>query len=406
MKIALINLPSSFLIDDKVFPPLGILYIASKLRELGHEISWHDLAGKTEEKLKNYYVNEKFVFITLTSPQIPIAKIFVENLLKKDKKYIVVGGCGVDSLNENFPCNIATKGQGENIIKTVLDLLKFSQNKNFELSYIVEGNSVDINSGLIPARDLIKDYNYFIKDKLTTTMISSRGCCYECIYCVDGNKNKLQLLSVINAYKEINQISKLGWKAIMFFDDIFTLKLDRLRQITYYLKHINMNYRCFTHVNFVNEKLCEILKETNCHEVGIGIESGSNKILKTIKKGFEFEKGVKAIKLLRSHNIRVKAFFMVGLPGENIKTIEETKKFIEQSEPDDMDFSIYVPFPNTTLHNNKNQYDISWDKTQLTHFKGKFNSYKTSVSTSQLTSEQILIERNKLEKYFKKGEKK
>ena len=399
MKIALVNLPSSFLINDRVFPPLGILYIATSIRKLGYEIEFYDLAGKSEEELKEVYINEEFVFITLTTPQVPIARLFIEELLKKDKKKIVVGGCGVVSLDEDFPCDIVVKGDGENLVRSIIDLLNMSKDSKTPLYKIIEDQSgVNIKT-TYPARDLIKDYNYLLEGRRTTTMLSSRGCCYKCTYCVDSSR-QLQMLPVLNAYKEINQISKLGWKAVMFFDDIFTLKLDRLRQIAYYLRHKDLLYRCFTHVNFVKPELCEILAETNCREVGIGIESGSSKILQTVKKGFEPEKAVEAIKLLKDHGVKVKTFFMVGLPGENEETINETKSFIEESQPDDMDFSVYVPFPGTSLYDSKNTYDISWNS-QLTHFKGKTGDYKTTVSTSALSSERIIKIRDDLEVEFK-----
>ena len=77
MKIALVNLDSPFLINSKIFPPLGILYIASALRKEGHEPVWYDFAGT---QLKE--PNEDIVLITITSPQIEIAKEFVKDFVK------------------------------------------------------------------------------------------------------------------------------------------------------------------------------------------------------------------------------------------------------------------------------------------------------------------------------------
>ena len=386
MKIAVVNLDSPFLINPKVFPPLGILYIASALRREGHEPVWYDFAGGAEYKV----VNENIVFITITSPQLnelfEYVKCFCEG------KRVIVGGCGVQSLTkERKLCfDIAFEGEADNCIS---DILHFGI-KTYNCQ-------VNLDKVEFPARDLIKGYEYKINGRSATTMITSRGCPYNCIFCVSGNIKGFRIASVERVCQEIDKIFDIGYRALMFFDDLFTLNKKRLKIISDYLSDKGFLYRCFSHINSVDDTLCNILADSGCVEVGIGIESLDNQILKTVKKGFTVEKATKAIKLLLSYNIRVKTFFMLGLPGESYKSIDNMKRWLHDVKPSDVDFSIYSPFPNTEIWDNKNKYDISWNGKTSIAFKGIPGKYDSLVSTSSLSRKDIIEERDKLEREFK-----
>lgn len=395
-KVAIVTLPSSFLIDDKVFPSLGILYMASALRRYGLEPKHYDLSGK--QKFNFGDIKENVIFVTITTAQIQIANKFVGSLLEFDStKRIVVGGCGAEGVEMPSELyHVIVRGEAENLIP---EIFKAANRKG--QTYLRSSNIVNIDENVLPARDLLSGYKYLIDGKDATTMITSRGCPFGCIFCVDGNKKQLRIANSGKVCLEIDQISSLGWRGIMFFDDIFTLKLDRLRDIGNHILNKGMVYRCFTHVNFVNEKLSKILTSTNCKEVGIGIESGNNEILKTIKKGFTAEKSLRAIEILKSHGLRVKTFLMIGLPGESEKSIADTRKWLDIAKPNDFDITLYQPFPNTHIWNNRNELDISWDSSLKGVYKGKVNEYNTSVKTSNLSEEQLLRHRNQIEKDFK-----
>tara|TARA_Y100000310_G_C20697921_1_gene827085 strand:- start:4221 stop:5417 length:1197 start_codon:yes stop_codon:yes gene_type:complete len=398
MKIALINLPSPFLIDDKVFPPLGILYIASALRKEGHEPVWYDFAGG-----KGFTrIEEEIIFITVTSPQVPLAIMFVEHERQFGKKKVVIGGCGVVSIKGKAKnlFDIRVHGEGENVLKEILHMIGHS----YESALVRSKKVADINTIPFPARDLISGYNYEVEGRRTTTAITSRGCPFSCSFCVDGStKIPLRLTSAERVCEEIDEIEKLGYRSIMFFDDILTLKLGRLLHITSHLMVRGIIYRCFTHVNFVNEDMAKMLAMTGCKEVGIGIESGSNRILGIIKKKFTSDKALKAIELLNAHGINVKAFLMVGLPTEDRQSIAATKYWLSEARPylNDFDISLYMPFPSTEIWDKKKDLDITWNGNMSGFYKGKPGEYRQFVSTKSLTAEELLDERNAIEKEFK-----
>ena len=85
--------------------------------------------------------------------------------------------------------------------------------------------------------------------------------------------------------EELKELKRAGWNAVMFFDDTMGVNKVRLTEIAYALKRLEITYRLFLRSSDVDRKLAHVLAKTGCHEVGIGVESGSDKILASIHKG-------------------------------------------------------------------------------------------------------------------------
>ena len=393
MRVLLINPSSPFLIDDKVFPPLGIGYIYAALKKAGIDVSFLDLSGDAPCDID--FIAYDIVGITMTTPQIAEAKRIANYIKSTDSPPIVVaGGCGVMSLDDKSAFDIIFKGEGE---VGFVDMI----NSTIRKGECDGGMIGDIDSIPYPDRSIFKDYKYDIDGHLTATMLTSRGCPLACAFCISGANKIVRRRSVDNIIGEINDVRSRGYTGVMFFDDVFTINRERVKVIGNYLMSKNMVYRCFTHVR-VASKVAKTLADTNCREVGIGIESGDNNILRTIRKNFSIVEARQAIKSLKAHGVRVKAFFMVGLPGETKESIQATRRFIAETMPDDIDVSVYVPFPGTDIYDNRINYDLSWNGGNMNNFyKGKPGSYKVNTWTSKLTSEEILEARDNIEKEFK-----
>jgi len=115
-------------------------------------------------------------------------------------------------------------------------------------------------------------------------------------------------------------------------------------------------------------------------------------------KGTTVEKNSAAVQLCKKVGVRVKTFLIMGLPGENLTTIEETKQWILQNRPDDFDICVYVPYANSHIYNNKADYDINWaGNWDDMFYKGKPNEYHPIISTSALSSENIKQLRDEFE---------
>jgi len=245
-----------------------------------------------------------------------------------------------------------------------------------------------------------------LKDKLATTMMTSQGCPFHCAFCAK-NYSTVRLRSTEKVIEEIRQIhDDYGYEAIAFPEDVFILDRKRTEEICQELLRLGMIYRCLGRADMIvkyGTDFVDMLADTGCVDLSIGVESGSDTILKNIHKGENISTMKKAIKMIKDAGIRVKGFFIVGLPGESPKTLDETWKFLEEVQLDNADFKVFQPYPGTPIWNHRDKYDIEWDDMEEENmfYKGRLGDYRGSIRTSSLTTEQIVEAWVDLEDTFK-----
>jgi len=309
----------------------------------------------------------------------PHAVFYADDCVTLDYDHIVVGD------GEKAIIDILS-GQGKRII-----------NKNLSAS--------EMNLMPLPFRsnDFLSKYQYSLNGLKTTTMITSRGCPFNCGFC-EHAKTKVRYYDPVRIEKELAQTTELGYGAVMFFDDLFAVNQKRVDGLCEVIKLFGIKFRCFGHVKCMTPEIAESLAEAGCVETGVGMESGSQKILNTvkfptptIKESYEY------IKICHSSGIRVKAFFMLGLPGETRETIKETEKFIANSGIDDFDLAIYYPYKGTRIRNQIGEYDLFFDEGDAVgYYKGKLGNAEAVVRTSALSAEEIKNERERIFKRYKR----
>jgi radical SAM superfamily enzyme YgiQ (UPF0313 family) len=205
--------------------------------------------------------------------------------------------------------------------------------------------------------------------------------------------------------KELTEIQSYGFDAVNFFDDVFTLKRERLKTICGGLKARKMSWRCFVTGNTVTEPMLSLMAESGCKEVAIGIESGSDRVLRVIHKCSTSEKNKKLIQMAHAAGIRVKGFFIIGLPGESEDTIAETDAFINECPCDDYDFSLLSVLPGSNIYRNHYKYDLILNKLKTDYsklwYKGTPSMYKATEATISLSIIELTDARAKLEKKYK-----
>lgn len=390
MKICLLTCKASFLIDEKVFPPLGLMAVGTALRLQGHEVV-----------IKSSPDNSQLFALGPTTPEYTDALRMLHQikLLRRPSRVIIGGPHAAanaeECLDDGF--DAVALGDGENITSDT-----------FSASGIVDLGSSRLDEYPITDRSLVDicSYHYKIKEQPATTLVTSRGCPYQCGFCakVEG---KLRYRSLRKIEDEITYLQTLwGYNALMIFDDTYIVDAKRVQGICSTLKPRGIVWRCFARGDLVvrhGQDLIDTMADSGCVEVAIGIESGSSKILQTINKGESIGTIWTAIRMLHHARIRVKGLFIVGLPGENRESLLATREFIEEVPLDDADFTIYQPYRGSPIWNNRHDYDISWNDAPVGErfYKGRGGEYKCSVRTSALTSEEIVEARDELERFFK-----
>jgi radical SAM superfamily enzyme YgiQ (UPF0313 family) len=137
-----------------------------------------------------------------------------------------------------------------------------------------------------------------------------------------------------------------------FRDDTFTANKKRAMEICERIldEQLNIVWRCDTRADSLDEELVRLMKRAGCVQASIGIESGSDRILKLVKKGETTEDIRRGIGLLRKHRIPISAFIMIGFPTETREEALTTLSFAKELRVDTLVLSILTPYPGTEVY--------------------------------------------------------
>lgn len=328
-------------------------------------------------------------------------------LLKEIKQitpqtHVTLGGShacalGAELLRDGWDCVV--KGEAENDIANLI----LSKKKGFvDVGFVKE-----IDKLAYPYRLAInlRKYEYNICGRNSTTILSQRSCTYgRCAFCsrVEGSPRHHSTEYVIG---ELKEIKKLNYSALTFFDSCFFSSEERDGEIIEELGIMGFLWRCIARANHVikNKEIVELAGKCGCVEVAFGTESGSDTVLKTIRKGTTVEQNLRAFDICRRANIPIKVNIILGLPSESQETMLETERFLEKVQAEWVDINCLSPLPGSDIYNRPEKYDIKFEKDACLPFKMIPEQYKCGISTSKLSSEEIVKFRDYLEKKFRKG---
>ena len=188
------------------------------------------------------------------------------------------------------------------------------------------------------------------------TIITTRGCPYSCIYCPVNLAigKKLRFRSPEKVVNEIEYHYRLGYREFSFRDDNFSFNAKHVYDICDEIEKRNLKglyLMCDNGVRAdkVDEKLLRRMKEAGFRMLGFGIESGSPKVLKTIKKGESLEDMEKGVRIACDLGYIVELFFLIGSPGESRQDFEESVKFALKFPVMIASFYHILPYPGTEL---------------------------------------------------------
>ncbi len=254
-----------------------------------------------------------------------------------------------------------------------------------------------------PAYDLLPPppwpYKSSLFDKDFTLVLSSRGCPNQCTFCAYRNM-KWRYRSPENVVEELKMLQdQYGIRNFVYFDDTISINKERCMRICALMKKegLKMKYAICTRVNNIDEELLRAWKETGLEEISFGVESGSDTILKNVRKSITKEQIVHAFKLCKKLKIKAVTLIILGLPGETKSTIKESKDLVKEMNPFYLQYSLCIPFPNTPA------YEYYKSKGYLLHENyDQYNPLTISpvIRTEALTSEELINEKEKAYKEF------
>jgi len=165
---------------------------------------------------------------------------------------------------------------------------------------------------------------------------------------------KLRKRSPANVLEEIQLcFSDYNVRFFAFLDDTFTFDKGWVHSLCLQIIESGLNrhirWSCLTRVDNVDLGLLKHMKAAGCLKVEFGIESGSPRILESLKKGITTEQVKNAFYLAKKAGLTTFAFAMLNAPGETLQTIAQTKKLILETDPDFLQVSFATPYPGTGL---------------------------------------------------------
>ncbi|MFH1423763.1 MAG: radical SAM protein [Candidatus Nealsonbacteria bacterium] len=384
MKVVFVHVKENF----TPVPPTGLLYVGTLLKERGHDVRVFDVNIKEKnsiiKKIKD--IDPDLIGFSVMTTSYSVAREFHRELKKEVPfAYYCWGGVHatalpIETIKEN-ELDFLVYGEGEFTMVEVCRRIggkKNSPEQGVNLSgingvYYVEGGTIkntlprafieNLDSLPIPDRSLLENFKWYLsppgilRGKFyygITTMYASRGCPHQCIFCASKivHGSKIRRRSVDNVIKEMSYLKdEFGVTGIYFNDDTFATHVVWLKEFCDRLKEsrLNMVWGCQTRADIAqNLDILRMMKEAGCVQVDIGCESGSDRILKNLKKGITSLMILKSFENLKKVKMETFATFILGNPGETMEDVKKTE-VVAGRAPGGVSFLILVPYPGSPL---------------------------------------------------------
>jgi radical SAM superfamily enzyme YgiQ (UPF0313 family) len=453
--VCLITPPSPFLLDERVFMHIGILKVASSLESRGHKVEFLDLSGIENylDVVEDYAKKTKLkVFgLTASTPQVPFAVQIAQKIrsiipesklilggphvtlmhtahkreVKKGLQFSDRATSDIEKLSEIF--DVLVCGDGEFTIFEALETEnKIVDADDRKSKYFL--NNDQFSKLPLPARHLldVDSYKYDIAGKKSTSLIAQLGCPFKCSFCSGRNSPFLRKIRQRSSDSIIEEMRHLyhtyGFTGFMFYDDELNVNkslIELLNKIADLQDEIGEEFRLrgFVKAELFNDAQAAAMYRAGFRWLLTGFESGDERILKNIKKMAKREDNTRAVEIAKRHNLKVKALMSIGHAGESFESVENTKKWLLETQPEEFDCTIITTYPGSpyfddAVKREDGTYvytsDLTGDKlyqasidylSELDYYKGDPDGgYISYVWTDHMQPRDLVAARDDLEK--------
>jgi len=390
-------------------PPLGILSIAGYLEREGFTVRVIDVnaerMGQDElrDRLREY--NPRYVGITVLSSMVVSANS-IAKIVKQEvpDSVVVMGGVHAELYPEqmlrNSAVDVVVRGDGERPMAELVAGKPWDEISG--ANYCSPDNTVcknppqeiemDLDAYGMPAYHLIDFDRYFpsatsYRNLPAINIIVTRGCPGKCTFCNSAD-TVLRSRTPQSIFHQIQLLREnYGIRQIQFFDDTFTVNKKGVLELCQLLSDnkVDISFSCYVRGDCFSDDMARALKAAGCHQVMVGIETGSERIMKNINKPISKDRYKKVVEIAHAHGIEVRAGFIIGNMGETWESMEESLQFAIDIDIDYFQLSISTPYPGTAL------YKQALEEGRLKHTEYKrYGQGEAIVQLDDLTEEQIL----------------
>ena len=228
----------------------------------------------------------------------------------------------------------------------------------------------------------------------TIALMSTRGCPAKCIFCNSHIMfgRRIRRRSVDSVIREIELILRdYGMTSFWFADDTFTLQKEWVRDFCEKAGRLGITWGCQARSDTISDEMVDYLKAGGCAQVDIGVESGSDKVLKILQKGATRERHIKAFEILRRKKLRAMATFIIGTPGETREDVMLTKSLVKEAKPNFSLFFFMMPYPGSDVYRMADERNLWLHKDYTT-----LGSQDRPMIADCLTPEEQITLRNEM----------
>lgn len=377
-KVLLVNpeLPEKML---RLNIPLSLLYVGTSLFHQGYEVNILEANNAVHskqffDKLQRELDGVMAVGLSVMTAQISSA-VEISRYVRAYNPSIPIIWGGVhptlypEQVAASDFVDYAVKGEGEITAIELLEIISsngdpkkvngISFQSGQEVITTAARQALNINELRHPEWDLVEDIRVINdmpevakRSGVGLPIISSRGCPHRCSFCINSVLDlKYRYRQTDLVIKDIEDILGLGVSNISFFDEDFFANKRRLIEIIDAIEEKGLRFTWFGsgradyfREKHINLELLTRIKRSGCQQLGLGVESGSQRVLDILKKDITVEDSVHAAKMLNQVGIDATFSFMIGLPGEREDDIKQTLKLISKITATNNNFRILGPF--------------------------------------------------------------
>lgn len=365
-------------------PNLAAVYLANYLRRRGWHVEYLNLFQYEKDRLAEYLrhdpvcvaitttfyvlnlpVNEMVQFIRGCNPRVPIV---VGGPLVANHARSYQGEELAAALRDTGADIFVHEAQGEETLSNVIACLRNGGSLSavpnvlyFEDDRLRVGGVQRENSSL---DEEYIDWTSFGGQSLGPTIQTrtARSCAFSCSFCnYPTRAGKLTLAGLDTIEKELDSMRAIGnVQNVVFIDDTFNVPVNRFKDICRLMIRKQYGFRWFSYFRCSNsdEECMDLMAESGCAGVFLGIESGSPTILKNMNKAATIEKYARGIQWLRERGVVTFGSFITGFPGETEQTVQETIDFIRENRPDFYRSQMWYCEPGTPVFAQRDEYEI------------------------------------------------
>jgi radical SAM superfamily enzyme YgiQ (UPF0313 family) len=386
---------------EETIPGMGMLILAAVAREKGYRVHLIDAKGQgtapDEVARRIEALRPDYLGLSATTISVTNAARIAERVKQTLPGIVtILGGSHVSAIPERtltaFPSiDYGIVGEGEISLFELLDRIERDAPVGDVpgAAFRVDGQVVanprapyidDLDALPAPAWDLLPDFPHRFQPSLfgyprtpVATFITSRGCPFTCVFCdrsTSGRKGRLH--GVETVVRLCRELAERGARHVIFLDDLYGAP-KRVVDICHALidAKLDLTWACNSHPNLLDQPTLELMRRAGCWQIAYGIESGSQRVLDTVKREVRIPRMRETLRMTQTAGIRTRGYLMLGHPTETRESLAETEAFLRVAELDICQVTKFTPYPGTPAYPTVRQhgaFEEDWERMNAMQF--------------------------------------